>query len=119
MDIVLLDTNILLSIFELKLDVLSLIDLDFGKNRYFTLQQVIDELRHNSSKEAVMALQLAKKLVPIREFESNKSVDDALIDYCVKNSCILATQDKELIQKAKTKHLKVLQIRQKKYLNLI
>lgn len=115
---ILLDTNILLSIFEIKLDILRLIDEEFGVGKYFTLPQVIGELQQMRSKESVMALQLARR-IPLKAYESTKPVDDALIDYCEANSCMLATQDVELQQKAKSKHLKVVGIRQQRYLNLM
>jgi rRNA-processing protein FCF1 len=114
---ILLDTNILLSIFELKLDILDLIDKEFGVGKYFTVSLVKNELKKLPQKEAKMALKILEK-VPIVEYDSDKHTDDALIDYCVENGCILATQDMELKRKAKHKHLKILAIRQQKYLML-
>ena len=124
---VLLDTNILISIFELNLDILGLINKEFGKEKYFTLDLIVNELKMINTKNAKMAIKLIDKMIPVEKFNLNgiksnkikkKSVDECLIDYSMENSCILATQDAELIKKAKSKHLKILQIRQNKYLEI-
>ena len=113
---VLLDTNILLSVFELSVDFLVQLEEEYGEGCYFTIPHVVEELRKNRSKEAVMALQLMKS-IPVHDYTSDKPTDDAILDYAEANNCIIATQDAELRQKAKSKHLKTIGIRQKKYIN--
>ncbi|MFT4326984.1 MAG: PIN domain-containing protein [Candidatus Woesearchaeota archaeon] len=117
---VVVDTNMFLSIFELKLDILSLIDQECGVGKYCTISLVVDELRKMRDKHAVMALHVLQNVpiydVSLDESKGVKTVDDALLHFCEENKAILATQDKELINRAKSKHLKTMQIRQKKYI---
>ena len=112
---VLLDTNMFIAAFELKLDILQLIQEKYGATAPFTLDIVLKELQKEGKKYA-FARKLAES-VPIEAYDgSEHSVDSALLDYAERHSVYIATQDAELSARAKRKHLKTLGIRQKKYL---
>ena len=113
---ILIDTNMFLSIFELNVDLISRIEDNYGKNKVFTLDIVTDELK-NKGKHGQAALQLIQALqIPVETYKGDKQADEAILDYAEQHNCILATQDKELAQKAKRKALKTLRIRSKSYL---
>lgn len=117
MTLIILDTNILLSIFELKYDILDDIEMQYGKKALATISIVEDELKTKGKKGQMALKLLQKKEIPIIQYEGEYTADDAILDFCVKNTAILATQDRQLQQRAKNKHLKTLKIRQKAYLS--
>ena len=61
-------------------------------------------------------LLLKKNKVKILKTKSNKRVDDLIIETAKKGYAV-ATQDKALKQRLKRQNIKVITLRQKKYLN--
>lgn len=113
---VFLDTNFLLSVFELKKDFLTELEENFGKNNLVTSTTVTEELERKG-KPGKMALSLLQQRnIEILNYTGNLKADDAILEICEANSFILATQDKELCVKAKNKALKTIRIRQNTYL---
>lgn len=113
---VIIDANVLLSVFELNHDFIT--DIRKQYPDIATLSVVVDELAKRGDKKGKMALQLIEKAnIPVISTQLNIDVDTTLLDFCVSNSAILATQDKRLKERAKQKALKTLGIRQKKYIN--
>ncbi|MBU0957354.1 MAG: hypothetical protein KKF56_00940 [Nanoarchaeota archaeon] len=103
---VLIDTNFILSALKKKIQIFEEFDrLDFD---VVIPEQVIDEIKKllgNKEKSYAdrevcsVALQLIdKKNVKIIKL-NKKYVDAGIIDYCSKNSCFVATLDKELKMK--------------------
>ena len=85
------------------------------------LSSVIEELKklsigksRNARKAKLVLEIIGKKKMTIVITE--KKGDNAILDYSRDNRCIVATNDKELIQKLKSRETKVLRLRQGKYL---
>ena len=115
MTLVVIDTNMFLSCFELRIDILSQLREQYGANSICTLDCVIDELKKEDKKYA-FALKLAQSVL-VHHYEGQaQTVDDAILDFAREKNAIIASQDAELVKKAKNKHLKTIGIRQNKYL---
>ncbi len=107
-----IDTNIFLSIFELKQDLLEEIESKYGKNNLITSNIVIEELK-NKQKKGKMALTLIEKRnIQIEKFDGDLKADNAILEHCKQKDYVLATNDRELLIRAKQKHLKTIRIRQ-------
>ena len=85
------------------------------------LSSVIEELKKISigksrnARKARLALEIiGKKKMSIVMTE--KKGDNAILDYSRDNKCTVATNDKELIRKLKSREVMVLRLRQGKYL---
>jgi rRNA-processing protein FCF1 len=87
--------------------------------RPFTLENCIEEIENLSkskgklAEQSRVALQLSKWL-PVAKTEGYG--DAAILGYSVKHGCSVATNDKRLIKTLKSKGIKILRLRQKKYL---
>jgi len=108
---IILDTNILIDfnkIFE-ELKKFS----EFGEP--IILSATIKELERMRNRKAKLALKLIKhyKIKIIKTEEKN--ADDAILKF-VKKGDIVATNDIKLIKKLKSKKIKILRMREKKYL---
>ncbi len=124
MEKIVLDTNFLLAIPQLRLDIFAAIRdaCDFPYELY-VLQGTVDELENliNTSllsrrRAAQFAMKVVKqKQLKVLEPESLGSVDDQLVAL---DGCIVATVDKDLKQRLKAKGTRILTIRQKKYVLL-
>lgn len=110
---IILDTNILLSIYKLKINIFSELEriCDFNYQIY-VLDKTIKEIKKHKNKKAVkLALEIIKKK-NLKVLKSGKGkVDDSLLKLAKKNY-IIATQDKELKKNLKN----YITIRQKKHL---
>jgi len=112
---VILDTDFLLSAVKFKVDIFSEFKriCDFPYNLWI-LDKTLDELK--GKKEEKLVKSLIKNKVKVKKTKKDKSVDDLLIG--LKEKFVLATQDKNLKKRAKKKSLKLITIRQKKYLKM-
>jgi rRNA-processing protein FCF1 len=112
---IILDTDFLLSAIKFKVNIFSELKriCDFPYNLWI-LDKTLDELE--GKKEGKLVKNLIKDKVKVKETNKDKSVDDLLMG--LKEKFILATQDKELKKRAKKKNLKLITIRQKKYLKI-
>lgn len=117
---IILDTNILITSFQFKVDIFS------GGHDLHILSGTIGELKRISKgkskgkSKGAMAAKLALKLIAIKNIEilpSHGKVDEALISYGKEGYCI-ATQDKVLRTKLKKSNIRFAYIRQKKYLEI-
>jgi len=112
---VLLDTNMFLDAVKFRVDIVAEAQ-KFGVP--FTLKSCIRELEGISNgggkdaAQAKMALQLAR--LPAEK--SRGPADKAILDYAVKNDCSVATNDENLIKALRTKGIRVVRLRQKRYL---
>jgi len=123
---ILLDTNFLLTTAKQKIDFHSLANDLFDKEISWLIpSEVLQELKELASrkgekvkdkKSASLALQLTKTLPHKTIKLKNKNVDKGIIQYLKIHKAILATLDKKL--KGKTKS-KILTIRGKKSLEII
>lgn len=124
MEKIILDTNFLLSVFELHIDIFVEIDkaCDFPYTLYI-LDRSLDEVENlikgsllSKKRTAQAALKLirAKKTLVLHT-KDPRPVDDILVDM---NGYIVATVDMELKRRLRKKGRKILTIRQKKYVIL-
>ncbi len=122
---VILDTNFLMIPGELGIDVFSEIPLLLEKPHKICIMEgtekelmsIVSTFKNkkegfNAKLAYVMIKQ--KKIKTIKHKEQH--VDDAILSYAEKNDCIVCTQDKELRSRLKQKKVKVIGLRQKKYL---
>ena len=124
MEKIILDTNFLLAVFELKIDIFSEIDrvCDFPYT-LFVLDRTIDEVENlikgsllSKKRTAKAALEIIKKKnIQLLETKDVRPVDDILVGL---DGFIVATQDMELKRRLRAKGRKILTIRQKKYVIL-
>lgn len=124
---IILDTNFCTIPFQFKLDIFSEIErIVHEKYQVCILDKTLDELKNIIEKQrgknkvnAKLALQLLKhKKVKIIKTKDEKYVDKLILDM-VDKDYIVCTQDKELKKKLKKKGIKVIIMRQKKYLVMI
>lgn len=113
---VFLDTNILLSVFELKKDFLTELELNFGEKNLVTSTTVTEELERKGKNGKMALTLLSQRNVQILPYQGKLTADDAILDICKENSFALASQDKELVLRAKQEALKTIRIRQNMYL---
>ncbi|MBU2100149.1 hypothetical protein KKG83_03065 [Candidatus Micrarchaeota archaeon] len=115
---VVLDTNMLLAVGELKIDVFSGIEKEIGKTEFFVPEEVIQELKKlkeenkTKKKHAVIAEKLIEKKCVVLEGKG-KNADKKMIELA-KKGFIIATNDKELRKKIKSQGFKTAFVRQKK-----
>lgn len=124
MEKIILDTNFLLAVFELKIDIFAEIDrLYDSPYKLYILDRTLDEVENlintpllskKSRAKATLQLIQAKK-IPIIETQDHRSVDDILVD---QKGYTIATVDKELKRRLRKEGRKILTIRQKKYVIL-
>ncbi|MAG78469.1 hypothetical protein CL616_03835 [archaeon] len=121
---VILDTNFLMSIYQLKIDIFEEINNTLLENIEFyiidktkdELEKLINTSKLSDSQAAKFALKvLEKKPIKVIKTTKNKLVDDLILE---QNGYIVATVDKELKQKLKKKKIQILTIKQKKYIIL-
>ena len=124
MEKILLDTNFLLAVFELKIDIFAEIArvCDFPYT-LFILDRTLEEVENlikssllSKRQVAKGALQLIKiKKIQILPTHDLRSVDDILVDM---DGSIVATNDVVLKRRLRQKGMQILTIRQKKYVIL-
>jgi rRNA-processing protein FCF1 len=120
---IILDTNFLLIPAQFRVDIFSEIEriADFNYD-LCVLDKTIDELKKIMDEQEgknKAAAKLALDLVKIKKLKILKTeegyVDDLLQE---QKEAIIATADQELIRKLKDKGIKIIRLRQKKYLKL-
>lgn len=111
---IIIDTNILL---ELKhVDIFDEL-LEFLRyNEPVILSSTIEELKQINNKDAKLALELIAvrgiKIIPTDE----KSTDKAILSMAKPGEDAVVTNDRKLIKALKEKNIKVIRLRQRKYL---
>ena len=118
-----LDTNMLLSIQQLKIDVFWEIEQRLGKTRFFLTKQVKDELdlvEKRGEKEALQVT-IAKKAMEKNSVEviivEAENADDSLLKLA-KKGVFIATNDKELRKRIKTIRGKSIYLKKKKLIEI-
>ncbi|MCD6558229.1 MAG: hypothetical protein J7K31_04365 [Candidatus Aenigmarchaeota archaeon] len=118
---IILDTNMLVSAIKFGVDIFGQIE-KFGKP--VLLDVCVDEIKKlakEGNRNANLALQLIeKKHINIidsnKKIGANNSVDKIILNVAHRNRWAVATNDKELIKKLRGVGIKVIRLRQKKYL---
>lgn len=110
---IILDTNILVYAVRFKIDLFE----QLRGNKLFTLNIVKDELKKLSSRKGKTAMSAKIALMLTKDLKillTKGKADTALLKYA-KKGYVIATQDRELINKLRKAKCKVIFIRQKKY----
>ncbi len=113
----LLDTNILMSIESLKIDLVSELS-KFGKPELYTLDVVKKELIKKSNIQAKIALEFIKRFKVKVIKSSGQDADSEIVRTASEKGFVVCTQDKALIKRLVRKGVKVVYIRQKRFLEM-
>ena len=125
---ILLDTKFLLIPAQFNVDIFSEIQrICYFKYEVFIMDKSLKELdnivknQKGAQKEAAkLAISLVDfKKINIIKSETDKYVDDALLELSDPEDTLIATQDKELKERAKAKGLKVITLKQKSHLEIV
>ena len=118
---ILIDTNMLLVPGQFNVDIIK--QAKKTDKNLAVLESTIEELKiiSNSGKKdagsAKVGLELIKKNnIEILKQKTGNSVDEKVLNCAKENNYKVATNDKELISKLKENNIKVIRLRQKKYL---
>ena len=116
---IMLDTNFLLVPAQFGVDVYEQLR-GIGYNEFFTMSACIAELeklaKHKKhEKHVALAMQLIKKN-HMTVIETSITADAAIADYADDNNIAVATLDIALIKALKANGIKVIRLRQKKYI---
>ncbi len=114
---VLLDTNFVLIPYKFKVDVIRELERIIpGKFDLIVTSSIISELKNLGLKGKFGLDFIKKNNIKIEKYPYNG--DDAILEYALKNNCILATNDKELKKKAIKKGLPIIYLRKKRILEI-
>ena len=122
---ILCDTNFLLIPIRFGVDVFSVADEALNDiASFYVSSRVIDEInllkrdaKPGFEKELLFALKMAEQCEIIDD-ASEAPVDDSLIQLAKENSLVIGTSDSGLRKKARNEGVKVLYLRQRRYLVL-
>jgi len=117
--IIVLDTNMLMLIAE-GINVFEQIEEKLAvRPRYVVLKPVINELKKlagsgkpSLAKKAAFAIEIATRFCEIVNIEAEKSVDDIIVEFAVKNNAAVATNDRELRRKLREKGVPEIYLRE-------
>jgi hypothetical protein len=118
---VILDTNFLTIPYQFNVDIFEEIDrVVEDKYELTTLDCVIDELKKLKKSRGKKAAAARVGLVLIKEknvkvIKTNEKKVDNAIYKLADNNTIVATNDRDLIKKLKSKNIRILYLRSKKY----
>lgn len=123
---IILDTNFLLIPAQFKVDIFEEIRrISNFSYQLFIIDRSIEELKKiitTGNTRDKTAAKLALKLIKLKEIKklkttSNRNVDELILDSAKKDDFV-ATQDKELKQKLKKRHIPIVILRQRKFLEI-
>jgi len=113
---VIIDTNMLMAIVQFKIDVLSELKR-LGARNIYIIDGTLEELKNiNESKIIINTLNNLINEKEIKIIHSNGPVDNEILRISKENKFAIATNDKEIIKKAKQMKIRIIRIRQKKFL---
>jgi|TARA_Y100000310_G_scaffold195762_1_gene195801 rRNA-processing protein FCF1 len=105
-----LDTDFLINVIKNKINIEEIRNPSI-------IDKTIDELKKINNSNSKMAI----KLIKLKKFKTIKTKKDKIVDDLIleniKKGDLVATQDKNLKKELKGKQIKVITIRQKKYIN--
>ncbi len=122
---ILCDTNFLLIPIRFGVDVFSVTDDALNDiSEFYVSSRVLDEInllrrdaKPSLDKELLFALKMAERC-KILEDRSTERVDESLIELAKKTGMVIGTTDSELRKRAREAGVKVVYLRQKRYLIL-
>ncbi|HDI23920.1 MAG TPA: ribonuclease VapC [Thermoplasmatales archaeon] len=121
--IVILDTSVLISIFEKKIDIRDEISAEIGKAKLLVPRSVLRELKKLYSLSKGSKRRLAKAAIDyiysagfkIVESEDEEDVDEDLIILAKNFDAAVATLDKELINKLRKEGIEIITWKNKRF----
>lgn len=127
MKTILLDTNFLMAVKQFKLDVFAELDRICGfRYKLCVIDKTVEELKNLALKadRAGMAAKLALELIKtkhiyIKPIKSHLSTDQTILEIAKKENYIVATQDMALKRRLKQEKVRLIVLRQKRYLKLV
>jgi|SaaInlStandDraft_3_1057020.scaffolds.fasta_scaffold69135_2 rRNA-processing protein FCF1 len=115
---IILDTDFLITSIKYKVDVVAQIKANYPNEEIAIMDKTLDELKNVNIPNARAAAHLVKlKEITIIKTKKDKIVDKLILEKVEKDD-IIATQDRDLKRKLKKKDIKVITIRQKKYVSI-
>ncbi|MEM0143747.1 MAG: hypothetical protein QXL94_07375 [Candidatus Parvarchaeum sp.] len=109
MNDVLVDTNIMVYVFDKKLDLRDLLDSFFQSSfSILTIKKCMDELTA-IKRQDVKNFFLSYGINAV-DFDEGKNTDDTLLDFCLHTKSILFTEDRELRSRADNLGIKTLSL---------
>jgi len=110
---IIFDTNFLFIPIREKVDIIFDIKHEFeGIKEFFILKESLEELKklkNRGIRDADLAVEnILKQEIKILDIDGPKDVDDKVIAAALGQNAFIATIDKELIKKAKSKGLKII-----------
>ncbi|MBD3210474.1 hypothetical protein GF318_03780 [Candidatus Micrarchaeota archaeon] len=124
---VVIDTNFLLIPFQFKINIVNELDylIDYS-HRYVISSKTVDELEKlaESSGKQGAAARVALKILKaqekkIRIVESERHVDDWIVDYAKEHNAVVCTTDRELRRRLKAQKAKVITLKSKSRLGFV
>ncbi|MFH0949073.1 MAG: DNA-binding protein [Candidatus Aenigmatarchaeota archaeon] len=116
---IILDTNMLMVPAQFRVDIFE--HMKRFSPEFFTFSSCMDELEKiavlhsRSAGNARIALELARKN-DVKVLETKESADKAILNYAKLHNVIVATNDRKLIKSLKACEIKIIRLRQKKYI---
>ena len=109
---IVIDTNMLMTIVQFKVDLFGELR-NLGYNEFFILSGTLDELaKIRESKPVVKIVEQSVRSGKLKVVQSSGPVDRDIVEL----GMAVATNDKEIIENAKERGLRVVRLRQRKYL---
>ena len=113
---IIFDTNFGIIPFQFNVDIYAELDkIINGKYEIIFPEFCLKELKKLKFGDAALEL-MGKKGVKVVDIPFSKNIDDSIIKFAEKESIIIATQDKEMKEKALKKNLAVITLRNKQFL---
>jgi len=114
---ILLDTNFLMLPAQFGVDIFEYLDC----YEIITLSSCVDELKRIAKKRGkdAAAAKVALKLIKennVKAVRTKEKADKAILNYAANEKCAVGTNDKNLIARLKKHGIKIIRLRQKKYL---
>ena len=115
---IILDTNFMMIPHQFGVDI-----FEFMKEyEMLTVSSCVDELKKLGKKRGDdgLAARIALKLIKdnkIKIIRSKGPADKSILDYSIREKCAVGTNDKELIKALKNNGIRIIRLKQKKYLS--
>ena len=120
MERIILDTCFILTALKQKIDIKSELERILNKSfRLYIIDKTLDELKGKKDEKLAKAIIKKIKCTNIKTEQPKSNVDSLIINHTKNHPNItVATQDRALKEKLKKRNIRLITIRQKKYLKI-